>query len=403
MKVAIVGGSVAGLAAARTLLKLGVDVCVFERSRGNLADRGAGISLDPAVVPLIGAVRGTQIRGRVVVGRSGRELWRHAAAKFVTSWSQIYRTLAAGVPERLIRRGEPVVRCATQEDFAELHLENGPPERFDLVIGADGVGSTVRLAVEPDFAPAYCGYVAIRGVTPEEALPAAGEPLARLADDPGLVNLYGSMTHAVAYWVPLRDGGRGLNWMWYRNVPADELDAFLSDDAGRVRRWSLPPGRMPPESRSKLLSEMREQLPESLFLVAKAAPELSQQAIYRGVPESVVSGRAILIGDAGHVAIPHIGAGVSLAMRDVAALAESWDPADLHASLATWGRRQREDADRNLQAAVKLGQSLQLEKHDWETWTPQRFDAWWSGITAGHGLYFEAENKGGLTTGETIG
>ena len=141
----------------------------------------------------------------------------------------------------------------------------------------------------------------------------------RLADEPGLVNCYRRHTHLVAYWVP-HVSGRALNWMWYRNVPAHELDDFLSDDAGRVHRWSLPPGSMPCDSRQDLLEEMRDIFPESVFRAAQAARNFSQQPIYRGVPPTMRRGRVILIGDAAHVAVPHIGAGISLAVRDTTEL-----------------------------------------------------------------------------------
>ena len=74
MRVGIVGDSIAGLAAARAFAQLRADVSVFERSHANLADRGAGVALDPAVIDHIGPVEGEPVQGRVIIGEFGREL-----------------------------------------------------------------------------------------------------------------------------------------------------------------------------------------------------------------------------------------------------------------------------------------------------------------------------------------
>ena len=178
--------------------------------------------------------------------------------------------------------------------------------------------------------------------------------------------------------------------MWYRNVPAHELDDFLSDDAGRVHRWSLPPGSMPCDSRQDLLEEMRDIFPESVFRAAQAARNFSQQPIYRGVPPTMRRGRVILIGDAAHIAVPHIGAGISLAVRDTTELVRFWNPDNVDAAIAAWAASRRETAALNLKAASELGRSLQFDDNDWDSWTPEQFERWWTNLTEGHRLYFEA-------------
>lgn len=388
MKVGIVGGSVAGLAAAAELAALGLEVSVFERSTADLTDRGAGISLDPAVARQIGLGRGVEIFGRVIIGTSGRELWRRRAAKVVTSWSEVYTALRKRVNGEWIQPGRRVTKCLEEDGGSRLLFADGSEAVFDLVLGADGVGSVVRDAVAPGFAPEYCGYVAVRGMIPEDALPTPSAPLRELADNPGLINCYGPRTHLVAYWAP-RGEGRALNWMWYRNTPADELNDILRDESGFAHRWSLPPGKVRPEWEQALLGEMREIFPECVWRAAEAAPTISQQAIFRGVPETFSRGRILLVGDAAAVAVPHIGAGVSLAVQDVTELSSRWNPADIDASIAAWSAERRATVFRILEVAAALGRSVQHEDHDWASWRPEDFESWWEGITAGHGLYFE--------------
>src|SRR5262245_47502899 len=50
LNVAVIGGSIAGCAAAIALRRAGCEVTVFERSRGNLEDRGAGIGMPLALL-----------------------------------------------------------------------------------------------------------------------------------------------------------------------------------------------------------------------------------------------------------------------------------------------------------------------------------------------------------------
>ena len=103
-----------------------------------------------------------------------------------------------------------------------------------MLIGADGLRSTVRQQCLPDVAPLYAGYVAWRALLPESAIPPAihrelfehmtfclppgeqclGYPVAGPDDD-------------------LRAGQRRYNVVWYR--PADEaseLPRLLTDESG---------------------------------------------------------------------------------------------------------------------------------------------------------------------------
>ena len=128
----------------------------------------------------------------------------------MTSWSKVYNVLRSGVSDDVIHTGSKVVECVAEDRIAHLRFEDGTQSSFDLVVGADGLGSVVREVVAPAFEPEYCRYVAIRGLTPAAELPAACEPLRRLADEPGLVNCYRRHTHLVAYWVP-HVSGRALN------------------------------------------------------------------------------------------------------------------------------------------------------------------------------------------------
>ena len=89
-RVAVIGGSIAGCAAAIALSRAGCDVTVYERSLGDLADRGFGIGL-PLALQLTRLHSGTlkvssQLgRGTVVTISMPRERCRLACSAAATS------------------------------------------------------------------------------------------------------------------------------------------------------------------------------------------------------------------------------------------------------------------------------------------------------------------------------
>lgn len=390
LKVGIVGASVAGLATAKFLRDRGADVKLFERSRAKLEERGGGIAMDPDIVPLLGSLKGWLIEGRIVIGTSGRPLWTRPASKFLTAWSEVYSSLHAHVPESIIYRGHEVQQCESVEQGAVMHYGQRPSEWFDLVVGADGPGSVVRQAVVPEFEPQYLGYVAIRGHIGEASLPGACDKIRQWADSPGLINCYGPRTHIVAYWIP-SPTGKVLNWMWYRNVDSRNLSEFMSDDTGTPHHWSLPPGMLPGDRRTQLLREITDVFPAAFSALACATDNMYLQAIYKGVPARLIHNNLILVGDAAHVSVPHIGAGSSFAVQDAASLAEALGNEDSGRGLDAWAAQRHDSTQSAMNIAANLGHALQHEDHDWEHWSPSDFDKWWNNLAGNRRLYFDHE------------
>ena len=100
----------------------------------------------------------------------------------------------------------------------------------DLIIGADGIRSSVRAQIMPDAQPLYAGYIAWRGLIAESSLPAA------LHRDIFAHNMvcYPDGDAMTMYAVPgpsndVRPGHRAYNWVWYHPVGGEGLSALCTD------------------------------------------------------------------------------------------------------------------------------------------------------------------------------
>jgi 2-polyprenyl-6-methoxyphenol hydroxylase-like FAD-dependent oxidoreductase len=328
LRIRIVGGSLAGLFAGVLLQRDGHDVRIYERSRHGLGGRGAGLVPQQEVfqmLRLIGCEHvariGVVARERVYLERDGRVAQTLATPQTQVSWDVLYETVASHMASDHYVLGREVERVSDGIDGATIHFSDGSSEDADLVIGADGVGSAVRRAVNPDHhTNRFAGYVAWRGLIPETALPErAGLLLERFA-------FYVTQgVHVLGYLVPgpegeMARGERRYNWVWYRKVPADELAGLFTDRKGQTFEFSLPRGGLSDDRRDELRRDAFEILPPQ-FAFAVAAEEMpSIQGIFDYEAPRMVGHSIALIGDAAFVVRPHTAMGVSKAAGDVLAL-----------------------------------------------------------------------------------
>merc|ERR1712070_322338 len=143
MNVAIVGGSLGGLAAANVFHRLGATVSVFEKSGSTLEHRGGSLGfLD---VDLWQRVRGERLV------RNGRQA---SYSDGLFYYGDMWQFLYSGLPEGTVRFGRTV---DTLGDNVERPTIDG--EVFDLAIIADGGWSTLRgQYFDSERDPEYAGY-----------------------------------------------------------------------------------------------------------------------------------------------------------------------------------------------------------------------------------------------------
>lgn len=375
--VAVVGGSLAGLTAGALLRDLGCDVHVFERSGTALEGRGVGIVSHPMTTRYLESAGSMDVdevstaapyrRYLRPDGTTAHEELHHYR---LTAYSTLWRALYAAFDENRYSFGSELVAFDADGSGVTLRFAAGPEHRSDVLVGADGVGSTVRQQLLPEVAPRYAGYVAWRGVVDERNLtPATFE---RLVDAVTYVLLPDS--HILVYPIPNYDGdsqpGRRLqNFVWYRNVESGvPLAGLLTDTSGRRRDSSVPPGRVRPEHVDDLRSAARASLPDAVAEVVVGSAEPFVQVIFDiDVPRMAV-GRCCLIGDAAFAVRPHTASATAKAAADAWALAEALEAAegDVSSALQEWEDGQLALGRQLLERARWLGDTSQFTG----SWTP---------------------------------
>jgi 2-polyprenyl-6-methoxyphenol hydroxylase-like FAD-dependent oxidoreductase len=344
----IIGGSLGGLFAGLLLRQAGWDVAVFERSAGDLASRGVGIGTHVELFAImrrlgltVDETIGVPVSSRICLDRNGKEIARLPFDKILSSWALFYRALRRQLPDACYRPGMQLEDVMQQDGVVSARFAGGTTAEGDLLVGADGLHSTVRARVLPGVAPNYAGYVAWRGVIEEHTIPPAARDLIG-----SYVFFLPLHEMVLSYSQPgadddLRPGHRRLNWLWYHPVHAGKLAELCTDAGGRHHDAGIPPPLIRPEVIAAFRAEARTMLPPQFVALTEATPAPFFQPIFDLDCPRAIAGRVALLGDAVSVARPHVGAGVTKAALNAAWLTDALaaTPGNLDAGLAAYEQR----------------------------------------------------------------
>ncbi|MCX2713656.1 FAD-dependent monooxygenase [Mycolicibacterium sp. J2] len=327
-RAAVVGGSLGGLAAAHELRSIGAEVAVYERSVGRTEARGAGIVMQPEVASLLARVDRSVPSVSVPLAER-QQLHRHGAPdryhapQWMSAWDTLYGALRAPLSDICLRLDSRLTGLSTEDNQVSAQFGDGYRTTADLLVGADGIGSTTRQLLTGQDEPRYAGYVAFRGLLPERSLPGPLHDL--LANRFTLFAVPGMQM--LCYLVPGADGERteGLrrvNWVWYVNTAEAVLPHLLTGRSGRRFDFFLPPGELAGPVLESVLALAGATLPQPFAELVQLTP-IFLQPVFDLAPAPRVAENIVLIGDAAGTVRPHTASGTSKAFGDAAALAHA--------------------------------------------------------------------------------
>ena len=316
MRALVVGGGIGGPVLAMALRDRGWDVSVVERTPPDGCGSGSWFTVTPnglsalAATDALDPVRalGSPTAGNLVLGATGRRLGTIGAgaplADGTSALSFRRPELAAALLDLAGRRGVEVVEGArvtsasSGPDAATITLDDGAALSADVVVGADGIHSVVRRAIDPQ-APSgrYLGLVNFGGITADRS----DHGLA-----PGVWTfVFGRRAFFGA--LPVADG----RVVWFANEPRpavpDDERATTTTDEWRAHLVDLAAADDSPFA--DLITAGR------LDLAADNTHDLPSVPRWH-------RGRLGLIGDAIHAPSPSSGQGASMALEDAVVLGD---------------------------------------------------------------------------------
>ncbi len=309
----IIGGGIAGPVAGMALQKAGIEATVYEAYGDTAGGIGGGLSIAPNGLNALGVVGvdepirriGEPITAMVIQSWTGKQLAEFRGMpglppqQFVYR-SDLYRTLHDEAAGRGIRSeyGRKLVDVTDAGGAVTAHFADGTEATADILIGADGIRSTVRSLIDPAAPqPRYAGLLNFAG----------------RMDDTGLTSTEGRMhmvfgRRAFFGYQVLDDGSGG----WFVNLPHAAVSRTEVNEIG-TEQW-----------RRILCNAFADDRSPALELIGRTAQD---DFLVIGPMEDIPSvptwsnGRMVLIGDAAHATSPSSGQGASLAAESAVQLA----------------------------------------------------------------------------------
>ncbi|MFJ4523530.1 FAD-dependent oxidoreductase [Streptomyces sp. NPDC088810] len=344
MRVLVIGGGIAGTATALGLHKAGIDVTVFEAHPDTAEDIGAFLTLASngmRALAELGATHavtavGFPLTSLRLLDSRGTEV-AHQPLGEADDPALRYRCLRRGELNAALqgeavrrgirlRHGARLVAVADGPDAVTAGFADGTTATGDLLVGADGLNSTVRRLLRPEVRPGYAGQRVYYGYT--GAAPAPGP-------EGAITMVRGSAT---AFGYAVSPAGETY---WFARAGGDPLPAGASAATSAASSAEL---------RARLLPLLREDATPAAGLVEAADGAIMvTNATELPLGTAWHTGRVLLVGDAAHAASPATGQGASMALEDAVVLAKALrDLPDTETAFTAYQRYRRPRVEHNI-------------------------------------------------------
>jgi salicylate hydroxylase len=312
LSIAVIGGGIGGLAAALALHRAGFVVDVYEQAPA-LNEVGGGINMGPNAARILYRLGLGEGLDREAVRPDGMHQRRwddgrtlqkaplnprceelYGAPHLTIHRADLQAIIAAALPRERIHLGHRLIGLEDRGDTVEAAFDNGARIRADVVVGADGIHSTVRAILFGAEEPQFAGCVAYRGLVPAERI-------ADLGLERGNQSWLGPGGHLVHYFV---SGGRLLNFV-----------GWTEDDDWNREDWT---DRATIE---RALAAFEGWHPQIRRIIGEADTCFIWALFDRDPLPRWSAGRVTLLGDACHPMYPFMAQGAAQAIEDGATLA----------------------------------------------------------------------------------
>ena len=310
----VIGGGIAGPVAAMALQKAGIDAVVYEAYPASADDAGGGLTLAPNgldaldVIDVGGLVRpaGTPMTGIVMQDWKGKRLGEFGNPPGVPPMQffyrgDLYRVLHEEAARRGIRieHGKRLVGATQTADEVTARFDDGTEATGDILIGADGIHSTVRKLIDADAPdPSYTGLISFGARVADPGVPPTGGKMAMS---------FGK--HAFIGYQVFDE----TSAIWFVNLPYSEPISVAEARRTPASKW-LP----------LLVATFADDQTPAARLISRTDPaDLLIVGPMENMPRVPVwsRGRMVLVGDSAHAPSSSSGQGASLAIESAIALA----------------------------------------------------------------------------------
>ncbi|WP_426511954.1 FAD-dependent oxidoreductase [Dactylosporangium sp. McL0621] len=339
MRAIVIGGGIGGPVAAMALQKAGIEATVYEAYDGTATGVGGALGLAPngrQALAAIGAdaavaAAGRPMRAMVMQSWTGKRLAEFAAPERLPEqlliWrSDLYRALYAEAERRGIRI-EHGKRLVSLQD-ATATFADGSTAAGDILIGADGIRSTVRAAIDPGApSPRYAGLLGFGARCPGDGLAPTG---------PKMHMVFGKRAF-FGYQIEPDEAG------WFANLPHPTPMSAAEARSTPAEEWLRRIAELFRDDRTPAVEMVRRTRPEELVITGGLEDMPSVPVWHRG--------RVVLVGDAAHATSPSSGQGVSLAIESAVQLARCLRDLPVERAFATYEQLRRARVERIIKMA----------------------------------------------------